>query len=86
MSVKEIVNVKIDILSRFPTAAGFGKILMMACHTPFNEPVKEYGSLQEMLEDGFTETHSAYKMACAALANNPAPRSFCIGKRNCHPI
>lgn len=77
----DIIDVVITRDSRNPTRRGFGTALILAHHTAWPERVRTYADPADMIGDGFTEEHAAFKAALALTAQNPRVRSFKIGRR-----
>ncbi len=79
--ISDIVDISITSVSSFPTQAGFGRPLFLSYHTVFPELYRIYTDLSEMLADGFTSTHEAYRWAVTLLAQNPNVEDFAIGRK-----
>lgn len=76
-----IVSVTITNETRTPTQAGFGTPLIMAYHTVFPDRVREYSTLDELVDAGFSTDSAVYRMATQLLSQSPAPSSFKVGRR-----
>lgn len=59
---------------------GFGSLLIAGYHTVFPNRVREYFSLEELVDDGFALTHPIYLAASRALSQSPRVRSFKVGR------
>ncbi len=81
MSAANIVNLTINLKSKAPTQAGFGRPLIAAYHTHFLARTRLYTDPDGMLTDGFIATDQAYQDAVAIMSQNPAPPDFKIGRR-----
>jgi hypothetical protein len=79
--VNDIVSIEITRNSTYPTATGFGLPLLHSYHTVFPERYRLYSDLSEMLSDGFTSSHAAYRMAAAVFAQNPNVPQVMIGRK-----
>lgn len=79
--ISEVVNVSVSIQNAGVTRQGFGTALIAAYHTLFADRVRTYSQLSEMIADGFTVNHPAYKAAAKLIGQNPRVRNFKIGKR-----
>ena len=80
-SLDSIVDVQISKETATVSRVGFGTPATLTYHTVFPEFARTYGSLSEMVSDGFTTSSREYKMAAAVFAQNPRPRSIVIGRR-----
>jgi hypothetical protein len=83
MPLDDLVNVTITTGTRTPTRPGFGTILIAVAKVPtgFTDFVRQYSSLGEMVDDGFTSSDPAYKIAQKLSSQNPRPRFWKIGRR-----
>ena len=77
----DLASVSISRTTRTPTAAGFGTALILAYHSLYVDRVRAYGSLAEMVADGFTPYDPAYLAAQSAFAQAIAPASVKVGRR-----
>lgn len=82
----QIVGVTITRQTVFPSRAGFGIPLLLAYHTRTANMLDQYTSTDAMLDDNFSTTEPAYRMAVAAFSQNPRPTKVCIGRRTSGPI
>jgi hypothetical protein len=82
-TLAEIFDISISTTAETLSLASFGKPIIMACDVPaaFTDRVREYGSGTEMLSDGWTVEHEAYKMAVVLKSQNPCPDKFLVGRR-----
>lgn len=88
-AIENFVTVAITAETKFPTQVGFGTLLIAAFlgTVPiFNDRVREYSSLGDMVSDGFssvpgTVTWPAYLAASKAFSQSPRPPSIKIGAR-----
>ncbi len=86
MALQDIVNLSITLKSSSPTKAGFGTALLLTSKAPtFQGRTKLYKTADEMLADGFVTTDIEYKKANALKSQQPAPKTFKIGKRLLKP-
>jgi hypothetical protein len=77
----DIIDVgDVSITDRSPTAATFGVPLLVGYHTAWVARVREYAEAADMLVDGFTTASPLYKMAVALKSQNPAPKTFKVGR------
>ena len=83
--ISDLVSVTITRASTFPDSQGFGVPLFHTYHTVFPERIRYYTDLSEMVADGFTTSMDAYRMAAAALAQNPNVERFAIGRKETAP-
>jgi hypothetical protein len=67
------------------TKVGFGTLMIVAYHTKFANRSKSYGSLSELVTDGFAVTDPVYLAAQALLSQNPRVRTFKVGRRALAP-
>jgi len=84
--INSIVQVTITKDTATVSRAGFGTPGFLVYHTTFPEAARSYGSLSEMVSDGFAVTDRAYLMASAAFAQSPRPASIVIGRRDNAPL
>ena len=82
-TLSEIFDISISTTAESLSLASFGKPLIAACEVPagFTDRVREYGDGAEMLADGWTTSHDAYKMALVLKAQDPCPATFLFGRR-----
>lgn len=82
-TLEQIFDISISTSAESLSLASFGKPLLLACEVPagFTDRAREYGSTSEMLSDGWTTAHDAYRMATVLKAQNPCPDTFLIGRR-----
>lgn len=66
--INGLVSVAIQAESTSPTRDNFGSMLLMGYHTRFTELYRIYGSVGEMLDDGFTAFDDLYRMAASAFS------------------
>jgi hypothetical protein len=85
-SIDSIVTVVITKETATVSRVGFGTPATLTYHETFPEFARVYGSLAEMLADGFTTSSREYKMAQAAFSQNPRPQSIVIGRRANAPL
>lgn len=64
---------------------GFGVPGIFTYHTRFAELSREYGNLQEMVDDGFLVTDRAHQMASKIFSQNPRPSRVIVGRRTLAP-
>lgn len=81
MSLSSIVNLSITRDTKAISQAGFGKLLILGCHTVFPERAREYSDPSAMLDDGFTTSHPIYKKALIHFSQEPHPPTFVVGRR-----
>jgi hypothetical protein len=81
----DIVTLSITRSTRTPTRAGFGVALLLAYHTLNADRVREYSSLDGMVDDGFTPYDPAYLAAQSYFAQSPAPTRIKVGRRALAP-
>lgn len=83
MALDDIIQVSITSATVTPTRPGFGTPLVAAGQVPvtFTDRVREYGSLSEMIDDGFTTTYPAYKAVAAGFRQSPRPPKIKVGRR-----
>lgn len=77
----DIIDVgDVSITDRSPTSSNFGTPLLVGYHTAWVDRTREYSEADDMLVDGFTTSSPLYKMAVALKSQNPAPKTFKIGR------
>ncbi len=85
--IDRIVDVEISRQNASVSLATFDTMLIVAeflkstTSPAFDERTREYGSLAEMVADGFSTSSFAYKAAEAAFAQNPGPNTVKIGRK-----
>jgi hypothetical protein len=85
MAEQNIITVSVTRATASLTRRGFGTPLLLVTHDTIPDIAKIYGSLDEMLTDGFLTTDQAYKLAAALLGQNPKVAQFVLGKRQNQP-
>ncbi len=86
MSHASIVNVTVTRQTKAVSQAGFGVMMILGTHKRFNELIKFYNELTEMVVDGFATTDDEYIAANAALAQNPRPEKIAVGRRHANQV
>lgn len=75
----------VKVTARLGTAriatADFGKTLLLTETSVFGTRTKMYGSVDEMLEDGFLSTHEAVKKAQVFFSQERTPENIIVGRR-----
>lgn len=79
--LNDLVALTITRSTRTPSRAGFGVVMVLAYHALYADRVRTYGSLTEMVADGFTPYDKAYRDVAAAFAQTPAPSTVKLGRR-----
>lgn len=79
--ISDVVDVSVSTASAAVQAPGFGKALVLATHAHFTDRTREYGSVADMVVDGFSTTEPAYLAALAYFSQEPAPTKIKIGRR-----
>ncbi len=83
MEIGDIVSLDITRTSKNPTKKGFGTAMIMA-QVPdgWGSTIhKVFGSLDEMVTDGFSTTSRAYQIASKLVAQTPSVETWKVGKR-----
>ncbi len=82
MTFDSVVDLQISIQNVTLSLPGFRLPLIMGpVHSFFSGRVKAYGSVSEMLSDGFGETDDVVQEAAAVFSQNPSPSQVKIGRR-----
>lgn len=81
-SISDIVDVTITQETTTVPQQGFGTMLILSINKYFNQRVKYYANLSEILADGFTSMSNEYQAATLAFSQNPAPALVGIGRRS----
>lgn len=89
LPITNVVNVAITRQTQFPTAPGFGTMLIVCPDTEsggitLSERVRAYSSIEAMAID-FDPTDEAYKAALAYFSQNPRPTQVKIGVHDTTP-
>lgn len=79
MSLSLVISLSIFRSTPSTFTQGWAPLFAVAHDLPFN--LKKFGSLQELITEGFSNTSPAYLMASKWLSQNNAPKDFFIGKR-----
>jgi hypothetical protein len=74
-----IVSVNITADSKTVSRTGFGTVLCLCHHDAWAENYRLYSSLAEVADD-FSSHETAYRMAAAAFAQDPAPTTVVVGR------
>lgn len=85
-NIDNFVTVTITKETATVSRVGFGIPAILTYHTTFPEAARLYGSLQEMIDDGFATTSREYRMVQAAFSQNPRPASVIVGRRATAPL
>lgn len=80
-TVNDIVNVSITRETRSIQRASFAIPCFVASHVQFSERAKEYNSITEVTDDGFSTTSSVYKAAAKYFSQEVAVDKIIIGRR-----
>lgn len=81
MSADSIVALTINLQSKAPSQAGFGRPLIAAYHTKYVARTKLYVDPSDLLADGFVTTDQVYELAVALKSQKPCPPDFKVGRR-----
>ena len=85
--IDNIVTVVIDVQSQSVTQTSFGIPLIAGAFlaakttTPFTR-ARSYGSITEMIDDGWTNADEVYKAARSIFSQNPRPTNIIVGRRD----
>lgn len=79
--IDDLVNISIAADATTASQAGFGTPLIAAFHTHWNDRVRAYGGLSELVTDGFRANELAYKLAAVMFAQSPRPATVKVGRR-----
>lgn len=84
MGISEIVDVQITRQTTAPTQAGFGTMLFLTDTVPvaFTDRVREYTEASQLIDDGFTTGHAAYKAAQLYFGQAVKPEKIKIGRKD----
>lgn len=85
MGLDQLVNLSITTATKTPSKRGFGTPLIVAYHNAWADLSREYSQPSEMLSDGFTANDWAYRAAVTVKSQNPAPKTFKVGRRTTAP-
>lgn len=81
MGISDVLNISISVSGAGPTREGFGEPLIAGYHTHYNDRVREYSELSDLVNDGFAVTDPIYLCAAEVKAQNPCPPNFKVGRR-----
>ncbi len=84
--ISDVVDVTVTTESALVQSQGFGKGLILATHMHWTDRTREYGAPSEMVTDGFLTTDAAYLAATAYFAQEPAPNTVKIGRRQADAV
>lgn len=79
-SLEDIIDSQVTVTDKAPSKPNFGTPLIAAYHTAWLDRVREYSEADELLDDGFTTSSPAYKMAVAIKSQSPCPKTFKVGR------
>jgi len=80
--ISDIVNVTITRETTTVSADGFGVPMILGTHKKWNDRIKFYSSLDEVVTDGFSNTDKEYIAAAAMFAQSPHVPLIAIGRRS----
>lgn len=82
MPLEDVVQVNITTQTQSVARANFGVPLIAAALVPFvGGRTREYASLTEMTDDGFSVNHPAYLAAAKLVSQNPRVPRWKVGRR-----
>lgn len=81
-NISDIVNVTITRETTAVEQASFGKAMILGTHKLWNDRIRFYSTLAEMVDDGFETTTNEYKAAQKLVGQNPRVTTFAIGRRS----
>lgn len=81
-AIDDIVSVQISRETTTVSQDSFGIVMIMGTHKVFNDRLKYYSQLTEMVTDGFATTTKEYLAAAKLLAQTPRVETFAIGRRS----
>ncbi len=81
MAITDVVNVVITRQTQAVSQKGFGVMLFLGLNKVFNERLRFYASVKELLNDGFLVTAPEVAAATAAFAQHPSPEKIAIGRQ-----
>lgn len=85
VSLDRFINVAITRATRTVSRRSFGAIMVIAFHTAWLDLSRTYSDPAEMLTDGFTADHPAYKAVARIFAQSPRVPSVKVGRRSGAP-
>jgi len=80
--ISDIVNVTITRETTTVSADGFGVPMILGTHKKWNDRIKFYSSLDEVVTDGFSNTDKEYIAAAAMFGQSPHVPLIAIGRRS----
>lgn len=80
--ISDIVNVSITRETATVSEQGFGIAMILGVHKKWNDRIKYYASLDEMVTDGFSSTEQEYLAASKIFAQSPHPTQIAVGRRS----
>jgi len=85
MAEQNIIQVSVTRATASITRVSFNTPLLLMTHDTIPEVAKEYSTLDEMTDDGFSSSDPAYIFAAALLGQSPKVDKFVLGKRQNQP-
>tara|TARA_R100001082_G_scaffold109828_1_gene87958 strand:- start:90 stop:1454 length:1365 start_codon:yes stop_codon:yes gene_type:complete len=91
MSIDSVTNISVVLQGQAISQAGFGTVLIMsgswpAAGTASSKTIDSYGTLQEMVDAGWTTADAAYKAASAMVSQKLPPKKWKVGKGLAAPV
>src|SRR5688572_24778815 len=81
INLDQLVSINITRATRMASVRNFGMPIIVAYATAWLDRVREYTDPSELLDDGFTDDHPAYKMAVKLCSAEERPDRFKVGRR-----
>lgn len=82
-TLQDIINSEIVVSELTVTGASFSEVMIIEeTAATITDRVTEYGTLQDLLDDGYTTSDQVYKMATAYFSQEaPKPSAIYVGKK-----
>ena len=81
-NIDDIVSVQISRETTPVQQDSFGTVMILGTHKNFNDRLKYYSSLTEMVTDGFTSSTKEYAAASKLFGQTPRVTTVAVGRRS----
>lgn len=81
-NINDIVSVQISRETTPVQQSSFGKVMILGTHKNFNDRLKYYASLTEMVADGFIASTKEYLAATKLFGQTPRVTTVAVGRRS----
>src|SRR3990167_2952866 len=82
MALADHVRITVRRVRSIAGEAGFGTMAALDAHRLWEDRYRSFGSLQELVDAGVHTTDTLYRLAASYFAQNPAPETLGVGRRD----